>query len=377
MQSRVVQMEENKTRALPQRLLQLLMLFLFLCFTFSVASIYMIKYFGFHSIVPSVKPSLVPCIEEESNKNLERWINPPSNLLHKMSDKELLWRASMVPRIKKYPFKRVPKIAFMFLTKGPLPLAPIWERFFKGHKGLYSIYIHSLPSFKANFPASSVFYKRQIPSQVTEWGRMSMCDAERRLLANALLDISNEWFVLLSESCIPLYNFNVIYKYISQSKHGFVGAFDDPGPYGRGRYNENMLPEVNISQWRKGSQWFEMSRKLALYVVEDTKFYPKFAEFCRPACYVDEHYFPTMLTIQASNLLANRSITWVDWSRGGAHPATFGKSDITEVFMKRMLEGRNCTYNDRNTSMCFLFARKFAPSTLEPLFLLAPKYLGF
>jgi len=191
-----------------------------------------------------------------------------------------------------------------------------------------------------------------------------MCDAERRLLANALLDISNEWFVLLSESCIPLYNFNVIYKYISQSKHSFVGAFDDPGPYGRGRYDENMLPEVNISQWRKGSQWFEMSRKLALFIVEDTKFYPKFAEFCRPACYVDEHYFPTMLTIQASNLLANRSITWVDWSRGGAHPATFGKSDITEEFMKRMLAGPNCTYNDRNTSMCYLFARKFAPSAL-------------
>uniref|UniRef100_M1B318 Core-2/I-branching beta-1,6-N-acetylglucosaminyltransferase family protein n=2 Tax=Solanum tuberosum TaxID=4113 RepID=M1B318_SOLTU len=294
-----------------------------------------------------------------------------------MSDKELLWRASMVPRVKKYPFKRVPKIAFMFLTKGPLPLAPIWERFFKGHQGFYSIYIHSLPSFEADFPASSVFYKRQIPSQVTEWGKMSMCDAERRLLANALLDISNEWFVLLSESCIPLYNFNVIYKYISQSKHSFVGAFDDPGPYGRGRYDENMLPEVNISQWRKGSQWFEMSRKLALFIVEDTKFYPKFAEFCRPACYVDEHYFPTMLTIQASNLLANRSITWVDWSRGGAHPATFGKSDITEEFMKRMLAGPNCTYNDRNTSMCYIFARKFAPSALEPLFLLAPKYLGF
>lgn len=204
-----------------------------------------------------------------------------------------------------------------------------------------------------------------------------MCDAERRLIANALLDISNEWFVLLSESCIPLYNFNVIYKYISQSKHSFIGAFDDPGPYGRGRYDENMLPEVNITDWRKGSQWFEINRKLALYIVEDTKFYPKFAEFCKPACYVDEHYFPTMLTIQASNLLANRSITWVDWSRGGAHPATFGKSDITEEFMKRMLAGGNCTYNERNISMCFLFARKFAPSALEPLFLLAPTYLGF
>ncbi|KAG8375642.1 hypothetical protein BUALT_Bualt10G0121500 [Buddleja alternifolia] len=365
-----------QTRVLPQRLLKLLVLFLALCFTFSIVSIYTIRYFGVNSSMTSLRPSFLPCNREEV-KNLEHWIKPPSNLMHEMSDEELLWRASFVPRVRKYPFNRVPKIAFMFLTKGPLPLAPLWERFFKGHEGRYSIYVHSLPSFQADFPSSSVFYKRQIPSQVSEWGKMSMCDAERRLLANALLDISNEWFVLLSESCIPLYSFTTIYNYISQSKYSFIGAFDDPGPYGRGRYNYNMLPEVNITEWRKGSQWFEINRKLALYIVEDRKFYPKFAEFCRPACYVDEHYFPTMLTIKAGNMLANRSVTWVDWSRGGAHPATFGGGDITEEFLKKIFEGRNCSYNDQPSSVCFLFARKFSPSALKALFLIAPKFLGF
>lgn len=213
--------------------------------------------------------------------------------------------------------------------------------------------------------------------KISEWGRMSMCDAERRLVANALLDINNEWFILLSESCIPLYNFSVIYHYIMKSRHSFIGAFDDPGPYGRGRYNPNMLPEVNISQWRKGSQWFEVNRKLAVSIVEDTKFYPKFEEFCRPACYVDEHYFPTMLSIQSPELLANRSLTWVDWSRGGAHPATFGRADITEDFFKKVYDGQNCLYNTQPSTVCFLFARKFAPSALEPLMGLSSKVLGF
>ncbi|XP_051151659.1 glycosyltransferase BC10-like isoform X2 [Andrographis paniculata] len=320
------------------------------------------------------RPDLFPCNEEKLSLN--QWIKPTSNLMHKMSDEELLWRASFVPRIKQYPFKRVPKIAFMFLTKGPLPLAPLWERFFKGHEGLYSIYIHSLPSFEAKFSTSSVFYRRQIPSQVSEWGRISMCDAERRLLANALLDISNERFILLSESCIPLYNFTTVYDYLMGSKYSFMGAFDDPGPYGRGRYNPNMLPEVNISDWRKGSQWFEVNRKLALYIVQDIKFYPKFAMFCKPACYVDEHYFPTMLTIQAGHLLANRSITWVDWSRGGPHPATFSASDITPEFWNKIYEGKNCSYNDHPSSICFLFGRKFSPSALDPLLLSARKYFG-
>ncbi|KAG2666117.1 hypothetical protein I3843_15G037200 [Carya illinoinensis] len=386
MQSRVVPLEEgeevtpinrtNQSKLSTLRPIRVLVLFLVLCIAFSIVSIHTIRYFGINSVVTTAKSSTFrPCYEEP--RSLEQWITPPSNLMHNMTDTELLWRASLVPRIKKYPFQRVRKIAFMFLTKGPLPLAPIWERFLKGHEGFYSIYVHSLPSFQANFPPSSVFYRRQIPSQISEWGRMNMCDAERRLLANALLDISNEWFILLSESCIPVYNFSVIYRYVMNSTYSYMGAFDDHGPYGRGRYNRNMAPEVYINQWRKGSQWFEVNRNLAISIVEDTIFYPKFEQFCRPSCYVDEHYFPTMLTIQAGNQLANRSITWVDWSRGGAHPATFGRLDITEEFFKRILEGHNCTYNNGSSSICFLFARKFAPSTLQPLLQVLPKLLAF
>lgn len=204
-----------------------------------------------------------------------------------------------------------------------------------------------------------------------------MCDAERRLLANALLDLSNERFVLLSESCIPLSTFNITYQYLMRSRYSFVGVIDDPGPYGRGRYNRNMAPEVNIEQWRKGSQWIEVNRKLAISIVKDTTYYPKFERFCRPHCYVDEHYFPTMLTIESPHLLANRSLTWVDWSRGGAHPATFGRADITETFAKSILANKNCSYNDQPSSLCHLFARKFAPGALEPLLQLAPPLLGY
>jgi len=204
-----------------------------------------------------------------------------------------------------------------------------------------------------------------------------MCDAERRLLANALLDLSNERFVLLSESCIPLYNFSVVYQYLIRSQRSFVGSFDDPSPHGRGRYNLKMVPEVNLSQWRKGSQWFEVNRKLAATLVSDTKYYPKFKEFCRPPCYVDEHYFPTMLSIETPQLITNGSVTFVDWSRGGAHPATFGKGDITEAFLKKILEGQKCLYNGQPSSLCFLFARKFAPSSLEPLLNYTDTLLGF
>ncbi|TXG68686.1 hypothetical protein EZV62_003621 [Acer yangbiense] len=374
-------------KPMPLRILRILLMFLLVGIVFSIICMYALKFFALDRHYVSLSPTTIhACFHESKNTTetkskrleiMETWIRPPSNLAHPLNDTELFWRATFMPQIKAYPFERVPKIAFMFLAKGPLPLAPLWDKFFKGHEGRYSVYVHSHPAYHPKFPPSSVFYKRQIPSQVAEWGEMSMCDAERRLLANALFDISNEWFVLLSEACIPLHNFSVAYQYISRSKHSFMGSYDEPGPYGRGRYYERMVPEVTLAQWRKGSQWFEVNRALAVRIVEDIVYYPKFRDFCKPGCYVDEHYFPTMLTIHVPHLLANRTLTWTDWSRGGAHPATFGKSDISEKFFKKLFDGERCLYNNQETTECFIFARKFAPSALDPLLELSSKVLGF
>ncbi|KAA8545436.1 hypothetical protein F0562_020220 [Nyssa sinensis] len=254
----------------------------------------------------------------------------PKNLTHSLSDEELFWRASMVPKEDEYPYKRVPKVAFMFLTRGPLPMLPLWERFFLGHEKLFSIYVHALPGYDLNVSSTSPFYKRQIPSKKVEWGTISLADAERRLLANALLDFSNERFVLLSESCIPVYNFPTVYKYLIESVHSFVEAYDDPSRYGRGRYSRRMQPHIKLADWRKGSQWFELNRTLAVVVVSDTKYYTIFRKYCLPACYPDEHYIPTYLHMFYGSLNANRTVTWVDWSMGGPHPATYGKANITE-----------------------------------------------
>lgn len=89
------------------------------------------------------------------------------SLKHGMSDEEVVWRASMAPKIQEFPFERVPKIAFMFLTRGEVILAPLWEKFFKGNGGLYSIYVHSDPSFNGSEAEGSVFQGRRIASKVS------------------------------------------------------------------------------------------------------------------------------------------------------------------------------------------------------------------
>lgn len=139
-----------------------------------------------------------------------------------------------------------------------------------------------------------------------------------------------------------------------------------------------MLPDINLRDWRKGSQWFELNRILAVSIVSDTKYYTLFKKYCLPACYPDEHYLPTYIHMFNGALNSNRTVTYVDWSLGGPHPATFTADNITEGFIQYIRNnGTFCPYNFDRTPVCYLFARKFAPSALEPLLNLTSTVMGF
>nr|CAB3482848.1 unnamed protein product [Digitaria exilis] len=90
------------------------------------------------------------------------------------------------------------------------------------------------------------------------WGTVSIWLTLRRLLANALQDIDNQHFVLLSDRhvlfCVPLHNFDYVYDYLMGTNLSFIDCFYDPGPHGNFRYSKNMLPEVTEADFRKGLQ---------------------------------------------------------------------------------------------------------------------------
>jgi hypothetical protein len=65
------------------------------------------------------------------------------------------------------PAGATPKVAFLFLTRWDLPMAPLWDEFFAGHRGRYSVYVHTDPAFNGSEPAeTSAFHRRRIPSKV-------------------------------------------------------------------------------------------------------------------------------------------------------------------------------------------------------------------
>ncbi|XP_052735133.1 glycosyltransferase BC10 isoform X3 [Vigna angularis] len=268
-------------------------------------------------------------------------------------------------------FDGPPKIAFLFLVRRNLPLDFLWDAFFQnGDVSRFSIYVHSTPGFvlDESTTRSQFFYGRQISNSIQVlWGESSMIQAERLLLEAALEDPSNQRFVLLSDSCVPLYNFSYVYNYVMVSPKSFVDSFLDVK---EGRYNPKMSPKIPREKWRKGSQ-----RRPPIDTSKG-KLNLKLQKLHN--CIPDEHYVQTLLAMHGlESELERRTITYTLWNQSttkmenkGWHPVTFGYSNagpqrimeikgINHVYYETEYRIEWCRSNSTSVP-CFLFARKFS-----------------
>ncbi|CAN8326547.1 unnamed protein product [Cochlearia groenlandica] len=327
----------------------------------------------------------------QSKQALANWL-PPS--LREYSDDEFAARV-VVNEILSHPpvISKNSKIAFMFLTPGTLPFERLWDKFFQGHEGKFSVYVHASKDRPVHY--SPYFVNSEIRSDEVKWGRISMVDAERRLLANALKDPLNQQFALLSDSCVPLRSFEYIYNYLMHSNISYVDCFDDPGQLGLGRHISLMLPEIPKKSFRKGAQWFAMKRQHAVATIADSLYYSKYRDYCgrdiaiNKHCISDEHYLPTFFHMFDPSGISNWSVTQVDWSEKKWHPKTYMPEDITHELLTNLTtidtvvhvtsvgmgeEIRTpCMWNGIKRP-CYLFSRKFHPDTLDQLLDLFSNY---
>lgn len=300
-----------------------------------------------------------------------------------------------------------PKLAFLFLARNRLPLDFMWQQFFKeAEEPNFSIYIHSRPGFVYNeiTTVCTFCYGRQLSDSIQVlWGEASMIEAERILLRKALEDPANQRFILVSDSCVPLYNFSYTYNYVMSSSKSFVDSFVDPKS---SRYNPKMAPTIRKDKWRKGSQWVTLIRKHAEVMVSDKTIFPVFRKHCkrRPLlpehlrkqaqprvvqkehdCIPDEHYVQTLLAMRGlEEELERRTLTYTLWNQStnkidmqGWHPVTFKHADVGARLIKNIkgidhvyygTEFRTewCRSNGKSLP-CFLFARKFSRSAAMKL----------
>ncbi|KAK9071017.1 hypothetical protein SSX86_009585 [Deinandra increscens subsp. villosa] len=296
----------------------------------------------------------------------------------------------MASRVDPNPSPGAPKkIAFMFLTTGPLPFAPLWELYFTRTRktGLYNIYIHADPSIRPDL-FHGVFSHRTIPSKPTRRHTPSLAAAHRRLLARALLhDPANYMFALVSPSCIPLHSFDFTYETVMNSKKSFIEILEnEEGAWRRwaARGEMAMLPEVGFGDFRIGSQFSVLTRQHARVAVNDTRIWSKFRLPCLQknvhTCYPEESYLPTLLSMVDRIGCVPATLTYVDWEgRHDGHPHTFHEAEVGPELI-RALRGRRPRYGDEEINGSdasvtrftrrndpFLFARKFGSDTVGAL----------
>ncbi|EPS60829.1 hypothetical protein M569_13971, partial [Genlisea aurea] len=273
---------------------------------------------------------------------------------------------------------RRPKIAFLFLTNSELYFAPLWELFFANVTlKQYNVYVHADPLVRIP-PPEGVFKGKIIPSKRTQRSSPTLISAARRLLATAMLDDpANAYFALISQHCIPLHSFDYLYNFLFDlgklSRHlefqSYIEILDNE-PHLRRRYNargENvMVPEVQFDEFRVGSQFFVLTRKHALMVIKDRKLWRKFKLPCLNvnSCYPEEHYFPTMLSMQDPSGCSHYTLTRVNWTgMVDGHPHTYHPPEVSADLIYSLRES--------NSSYSYMFARKFSPDCLNPLMELA------
>ncbi|VFQ67342.1 unnamed protein product [Cuscuta campestris] len=94
-------------------------------------------------------------------KNHFDWL--PSDPARELSDEEIASHV-VIRDILDTPavIPKIPKIAFLFLTPGALPFEKLWDIFFQGHEGKFSVYVHASKERPVHF--SRYFVGREIRS---------------------------------------------------------------------------------------------------------------------------------------------------------------------------------------------------------------------
>lgn len=271
----------------------------------------------------------------------------------------------------------------------PITLEALSEEVPNQH--LYSIYVH-LSSNTDDSAVGPFFQQYLIPNRVTtRWGTHSLVEAARHLLWQAYRDPSNQRFILISESDIPIWDPLTFYREIMAEPRSHVDAWWHPG-MGQQRWSWRMAlsgARIGMSDWRKSAQWFALIRKHAKIALEDESVFLAFEEYCQAAwdsdvghyryCYSDEHYLPTLLYLkglQEETVSHPYGVTAADWSEDRAHPRAYGIEDVDEdLFIHRLRNSSACILSYRQQQDVQKFAHRYLASTTD--ILSAPGALDF
>jgi galactoside 2-L-fucosyltransferase 1/2 len=142
------------------------------------------------------------------------------------------------------------KVAFCFLLYDTIQHLQIWEEFFgQDSSDLHSVYAHVK---ETNSKTPAWIKKAKVRTVGTNWCGEGLIYAFNQMLKKALKKTDNQFFALVSGSCIPLHQFDKTYR---------MCTTDPRAKMFYERYDGNVFEDRNDIY--NGHQWVVLNRKVA------------------------------------------------------------------------------------------------------------------
>ena len=251
------------------------------------------------------------------------------------------------------------KIAFLFLTRNNLKRSEIWEEFLKGKEDKYSIYCHAKEPEKVT---DRLLKDTIIPEHIdTCWGCINLVEANILLMKNALLNPLNKKFILVSESCVPIVSFDVLYKSIINNNKSRIGIHKiNSSPE---RYNQIKNPDFSEKDFIKHSGSGNIFSRLHAEMLVNSL--PKLEDW-KAQIAPDEHYKGNILSVMDkdfNNNNENIKTTFDIWQKDDLDLLNLNDNIILKTGEYILLNKVTNKAIDTMREKGFLFMRKVDENT--------------
>ena len=195
------------------------------------------------------------------------------------------------------------KIAFCFLTYGDIHQGALWKAFFHGNEDKYNVYVHN------KMPVTDEFFNQRIIDNIieTRYGTITQLKASINLFEAAWQNRENQYFVLVSGSCLPLYNFETVFQKIFSLN---ATLFKPMGQeLGRLKYMKDQSV-FDASNFKTQATWMVMKRNDLPIILQNEMTDSVFGD---RVFGVDHHYFINLFGL-FNMRYAEFPLTWDNWA---------------------------------------------------------------
>lgn len=202
------------------------------------------------------------------------------------------------------------KLAFLFLVTRAIERKDYWDKFMNFKKSNYYFHNDKISPEKQDYK----FPNQKIISTIksTKWGYI--LDATIELLITAFRDKENEFFIICSESCIPIISFDLLYEYLFTKKKNIIDIWK------MDKYSQSKVVNINKNHIKHSAFWI-LKRSMVSKILQNKKFILKTYNFES-----GEEYFLSQFYNLYKNEFIVKQSTYANWD--------YNKDKIKKLYLQ-------------------------------------------